>query len=57
MIPTGFLLSIAGLGVTLAGFSGLAGAFRCGGALKAMDSDSTVVAIGSPVLKQRLGCA
>ena len=57
MIPTGFLFSIAGLGVTLAGFSGLVGAFRRGSALKAMDSDSTVVAIASPVLKQRLGCA
>ncbi len=37
-LQPGFLLSIAGLGVTLAGFSGLAFAFRRGAALKPMDA-------------------
>ena len=39
LIPeSGFLLSITGLGVMLAGFSGLVGAFRGGTTLKPMDA-------------------
>ncbi len=37
-LQAGFLLSIAGLGVTLAGFSGLVAAFRRGASLKPMDA-------------------